>query len=568
MFLAKNNRKGRIYLSIIHGYRDKNGKNHNRTIKTIGYADQYKDQYKDPIAHFEQVVKEMNEQARQENAPITIKFHPKKKIDMRITHELELGSAVPSKYFHHDLDIWRFFDKKRTARNFKYDPCRILELLTWNRLTNPSSKKRCFENKDAFPRKCNFSLNDVYRSLTYLNKNADKLIDHMNQSYIKTRGKRKTTHLYYDVTNYYFEIEDEDDFRMRGVSKEHRPNPIVQMGLLLDSEGIPINYELFAGNTNDNQTMLPIMKKAGLRAGKDKVIMIADKGLNTSTNIAACILDRNGYIFSQSVRKAKRELKEWVLAEDSYSVNSTGTFRLKSRQSYKIVYVESEDGKKRQVKVPVKEVAFWSKDFADRSKYEREKVIQKSVNAIANKQLSSAHSHTSIKYAKDVPVNKKTGEMASHNWIIDDKKIEEDARYDGYYCIITSETDMKDRDIIDAYRGLWKIEESFKVTKSDLSARPVFVSTEDHIKAHFLVCYIALLIMRLIQKDTKNKYSTSLISDALRKIVGHRLDTNLYYFDYRTSLTDELGKIACVDLSNQVLTKGEIDKIMSKVKNM
>lgn len=567
MYLRKLKKNGRIHLSVVMGYRNKNGKPTSKTIKTFGYADQYKDQYEDPIAHFKEVAKQMDAEVREENAPKIMKFYPKQKIDKRECNQVELGTAVISKYFHKDLGIWRFFEKKRTARKFRADPCRILELLVCDRIMHPSSKKKAWENKDKFPRKCNFSLDELYRSLSYIANNKELLIEHMNTTFKNTRSTRKTKVLYYDVTNYYFEIENEDDFRRRGVSKEHRPNPIIQMGLLLDQKGLPLNYELFSGNTNDNLTLLPIMKQTGLRKSPEKIIIVADKGINCSDNIAACILDKNGYIFSQSVRKANKELKSWILNEKDYSVNDTNTFKIKSRQSYKNVYVAGQDGKRKCVKVPVKEVAFWSKDFEDRSRYERLKVIEKSQNALSNNLIGANNAHSSTKYVKDIPINKQTGEMASHYWVLDKEKISNDEKYDGYYCIVTSETDMDDHEIIDSYRGLWKIEESFKITKSDFNARPIRVSTKDHIQAHFLICYISLFIMRLIQLDTKNKYSSTEIAYTLRNIVGHRLDTNLYFFDFRNDLTDLFTKFYGIDLNLQTLTRKQIAQIMSKVKN-
>ncbi len=575
MYLRKSKKKnGRVYLTIVQGYRDENGKNKAKTIKSLGYVDALKADFDDPIAHFEAECKRMTKEEQAKDAPIALSFSPLQKIDMRTDQQIELGAVLPSAYFHRDLRIWSFFEKKRTARKFDYDPCRILELLVWDRLSHPSSKKKAWQARKRFPRKCEFSLDDVYRSLDYLNKNADALIKHMDTSLEDVRGVRNKSRLYYDVTNYYFEVENEDindgGLRKRGVSKEHRPNPIVQMGLLLDGDGIPLDYEIFPGNNNDMTTMMPIMKKAKLRSDNntkhERIVIVADKGLNTSNNIAATVLDGNGFIFSQSVRKASKKLKTWVLDESDYISNSSHSFKIKSRKSEKVITVVGKDDKKYKVSIPVKEVAFWSKDFFERSRYERECVIEKSCAAIKNNEMSSASAKTSIRYTKDVPVVKATGEVASHNWILDEKKIAEDEAMDGYYCIITSEQEMNDRDIIEAYRGLWRIEESFRVLKSDLDARPVYVSREEHIRAHFLVCFIALLIMRLMQLDTKRQYSSAEIAQDISNIIGHRMDTNVYLFDYRTELIDKLADAIGIDLSRRVLKRGEIRDIMAKVR--
>lgn len=569
MYLRKSKKpNGRTYLTIVQGYRDENGKNRARTVKSLGYVDALEAEFGDPVAHFEEECRRMTAEAARAEAPIAVQFTASKKIDKRAEGRVELGAAVPSAYLHRDLGIWSFFERKRTARGFSYDPCRILELLVWDRIAHPSSKHAAWEARERFPRKCGFTADDVYRCLTYLDGNADALVSSMNASLEESRGPRDASCLYYDVTNYYFECGEEDGFRMRGVSKEHRPSPIVQMGLFLDSDGLPLGYELFPGNRNDMTTLLPAMSKAGVRdlPWGERVVVVADKGLNTSANIAACVLDGNGYIFSQSVRKATKGLKSWVLDDAGYEESASGSFKIKSRVSEKAVYVAGEDGKRRRVMVPVKEVAFWSRDYFERSRRERAKVVEKSRAAVARGDMSSAAAKTSVRYAKDVPVVRETGEAADHNWVIDEERIAADEAMDGYYCIVTSEQDMDDREVIDAYRGLWRIEESFRVMKGDFDARPVYCSTESHIRAHFLVCYIALLAMRLMQLDTGRKYSAAQISEALAGVTGHLMDRNLYLFDYRTDLTDELAGAVGIDLSRQALTRGQIRSIMADVK--
>ena len=569
MYLRKSKKpNGRTYLTIVQGYRDENGKNRARTVKSLGYVDALEAEFDDPVAHFEEECRRMTAEAARAEAPIAVEFTASKKIDKRAEGRVELGAAVPSAYLHRDLGIWSFFERKRTARGFSYDPCRILELLVWDRIAHPSSKHAAWQARERFPRKCGFTADDVYRCLTYLDGNADALVSSMNASLEESRGPRDASCLYYDVTNYYFECGEEDGFRMRGVSKEHRPSPIVQMGLFLDSDGLPLGYELFPGNRNDMTTLLPAMSKAGVRdlPRGERVVVVADKGLNTSANIAACVLDGNGYIFSQSVRKATKGLKSWVLDDAGYEESAFGSFKIKSRVSEKAVYVAGEGGKRRRVMVPVKEVAFWSRDYFERSRRERAKVVEKSRAAVARGDMSSAAAKTSVRYAKDVPVVRETGEAADHNWVIDEDRIAADEAMDGYYCLVTSEQEMDDREVIDAYRGLWRIEESFRVMKGDFDARPVYCSTESHIRAHFLVCYIALLAMRLMQLDTGRKYSAAQISEALAGVTGHLMDRNLYLFDYRTDLTDELAGAVGIDLSRQVLTRGQIRSIMADVK--
>lgn len=576
MYLRKSKKKnGRVYLTIVEGYRDDRGKNMSRTVESLGYVDQLRERgIEDPVAHFTEECRRRNEARRAQAEPVIVKISPLQRVDKRDGEaRVELGAAVVDAYLNRDLGLLDFFERRRTARRVPFDPYRVLELLVWDRIAHPSSKKGAWEGRAAFPRKCPFSLDDVYRALTYLDDRSDEMVRHMGSSLERARGPRDRSVLYYDVTNFFFEVEDEDGFRMRGVSKEHRPSPIVQMGLFLDADGIPLDYALFPGNAPDVATLVPAMEKAGVRFGADspeRVVVVADKGLNASANIARCILDGNGYVFSQSVRGADRELKSWVLSEEGYSSNAEGTYRVKSRIGEKAVYVTGEDGRRKRVMVPVKQVAFWSSRYAERSRAERAKVVEKSLRAIERGDAARAYERSSSRYARPVPVDPETGEVGATAWVLDEARIAEDARCDGYYCIVTSEQDMADGEVIDCYRGLWRIEESFRVVKGEMDARPVYLSTEPHIRAHFLVCFVALLVMRLMQADVERatgaRPSAGAVQEALAGVVGHRLDAGHWLFDYRTDLTDALGEAVGVDLTRRVASRGRVRDIMASVR--
>jgi transposase len=333
----------------------------------------------------------------------------------------------------------------------------------------------------------------------------------------------------------------------------------------MDSGGVPITYHLYPGNTNDCLTLLPILKNAKEKYHIGRTIVVADKGLNTSDNIAALILEGHGYLFSQTVRGADAKLKEWVLDESGY--NGTDTFKVKSSQSDKTVYIKDPANKTVKVKVPIKQVAYWSADYAARARHEREAVLAKSKKLVRDSATyEHAKSYGAARYIKETVVETKTGEIKKTILEIDNDQIAKDERFDGYYCIITSETDLSDKDIIDTYAGLWQIEETFKVTKEELETRPVYVWTRPHIEAHFLSCYVALVVLRLIQSDTNFEYSVAKIIDAIRGIVGSHMKQNYYLFSYRTHLTDHLGKLIGQNLAKQVLSKGDIKKIFATTK--
>ena len=588
LYIRKQKRKnGRVYLSVVEAYRTPEGKARSRHVRSLGYLDELEREYDDPIAHFQAEVGAENEAARAESAPIRVTLHPMRRIDRRAEGRVEMGAAVPSAYLHRDLGIRDFFERRRTSRGFSCDPCRVLELLVWNRISDPGSKSAAWESRGRFPRRCDFTLADTYRCLDHLADVSDDLVRHMNASLGEARGPRDRSRLYYDVTNYWFEVDGEDGdeagdgggvtrrgLRRRGVSKEHRPEAIVQMGLLIDREGIPVDFQLFPGNASDMSTMVPMMGHAGLRRAGDpdgeRVVVVADKGLNTSANIARCTLDGNGFVLSQSVRKATGELRAWVLDQGGYDVSGSGSFKVKSRVADKAVYVTGEDGRRHRVMVPVKEVAFWSRDYFERSRHEREKVVERSRAAVERGDMSGVVARSAARYAKDTPVVRETGEVAQHCWSVDEGRIAADEAMDGYYCIVSSEQEWSEREIIDAYRGLARIEESFRVLKGTLGARPVFVWTERHIRAHFLVCYVALTIMRLMQADvereTGRRPSAESVARDLAGMVGHRLDANVYHFDYRTDLTDALCNAVGIDLSREAMTKAQMNGVMSQVK--
>jgi transposase len=379
---------------------------------------------------------------------------------------------------------------------------------------------------------------------------------------------RDTSNVYYDVTNYYFEIKEPDDFRKKGVSKEHRPNPVIQMGLLMDNLGLPITYKLFEGNTNDCSTLMPVLNDLKDDYSLGRIIVVADKGMNTGENIAYNILHKNGYIYSQTVRGANADLKEYVLSDEGYEEFSDG-FKIKSRIITTNIWVENVSGKKVQVPIEQKQVVFYSPDYAERARYEREKAIEKAKKLINNTKNGKMLKKGSFKYIISTPVDKNTGEIYEYTDIhsIDEEKIKEEEKFDGYYAIVTSELEMPNQEILDAYRNLWRIEETFKITKSELKTRPVYLSKKEHIKAHFLTCFVSLLLLRLIQMNTDEKYTTKTLIDEMRNITGTYVDKNYYMFDYYNEIVKDLGKTVGINFSKRFMTLGEIKKIISQMKN-
>ena len=567
MFLKKDKRpNGRIHLSIVEGYRDPlTGKPKQRNIQTLGYLDELEKEFENPILHFSKIAQEMTEDEKRNNLPLTFSFRPDEIIDTSTTLRKNLGFVVLS-YFYHKLSIDRFLINRQRNLNIEFSLNNIFQLLVYSRILNPCSKKEAFETKDDFFMDVDIGINDIYRSLDHFRRYKDALLLHLH-GMVRMQYGRDTNKVYYDVTNYYFEIKEPDDLRKKGVSKEYRKSPIVQMGLLMDNNGLPITYRLFEGNTNDCETLMPVLDDLKEDYGLGKVIVVADKGMNTGENIAYNILKKNGYIYSQTIRGGTDEFKKYVLEQSGYIIHDDG-FEIKSRVVNVKINVTNTEGKTKKVDIIQKQVVFYSPDFAKRAGHEREKAIEKARKLMSKSKNGKLPENGAAKYIKSQPLDKKTGEifeLSEAHWI-DSDKIAEECKYDGYYAIVTSELNMPNEEILDAYRSLWKIEESFKITKTELKARPVHVSTQDHIEAHFLTCFIALLLIRLLQLSTGNKYSTKVLVNELNNISGTYLDKNYYMLDYYSDIVKEFEAITGNDFSKRFMKLGEIKKIIADVK--
>ena len=570
--IMNNKKTGKTRLSIRRGYRDANGKVKNVTIQNLGDLEVLKKDYDDPIAHFKEVVKNMNEEEKQINLPITVKIDKNEKLEEGTNNYKNFGYAALSKIYH-ELEIDKFLIHRFKIRNvseFKIN--NIMKLLVFARALFPESKKSTYENRNIFFENTNFSLEEVYNTLTYIEPFKEQLqkyiYDHIQEQY-----KPNNECVFYDVTNYYFEIDDPDELRKKGVSKEHRTSPIVQMGLFMDTLGLPMCYKLFEGNTTDCLTLKPMVQELQKNYDVDRVIVVADKGLNTGNNIAYNKAIGNGYVMSLSIRGANTEMKEFVLKEDGYTYNNDKTYKKKSRFYPREITITKKDknGKVTKTKTTVdeKQVIFWSADYAKRAKMERQPAIEKAKDLIGNVQkYNQKNCVGASKYVKHLVFDKNTGEIieAKSQLSLDLDKIAEEEEYDGYYAIVTSEMDKTDDEIIDIYRGLWRIEETFKVTKSELEARPVYVSRQEHIEAHFLTCYIALVISRVLQHKLDKKYSVGKILESLQQCCCFNIQENIYQFTYYDAILKDIGSVTNIDFSVKNRNLQNIKNILGMTK--
>ena len=575
---VKHQKKG-IYLIIEEKYRDKEKKqSRTKHHKTLGYVHDLQKDFPDPIGHFKEIVAQMNAEEKGKKK-LTIDIDLKEKLTEESHTRYNLGYAVIMKIYY-ELELDRFLNNKARHQAFEYNTNSIMTLLTITRILNPSSKKRSYEYKDMFFERFDFKLYDIYRALTHFSKIGEEFQCFISDQ-INTKFGRDTSLMYFDVTNFHFEIDEPDDFRKRGKEKNNRPDPIVQMALAMDADGIPLYYKLFPGNTHDSKTFIPVFKDVCVRFNPGRVIAVADMGCTSSNNIyflKGGDRDKrvNGYVFSFSIRKGSEAFKKYVLDDTGYTdrdgepLKEGYDYKIKSRIEVREIQVSMKNGSQKSMLIDEKQVVFWSEKYAKKARSEREETIKKAQEIIANpKNYNKGSVKGAAAYIKNISFDKKTGEIYEEpgkKLIYDEEKAAEDAKYDGYYCIVTSELEMPEQRVIEIYRGLSDIEDNFKVSKSDLDIRPVHVSREDRINAHVLTCFISLVILRLIQKKTDYKFTPEQIIKCLNEISCSHEHTNLYLFDYRSNISDALGRAFGIDFTNKRLQLNEIKNILASSK--
>jgi transposase len=431
-------------------------------------------------------------------------------------------------------------------------------------------QSKTYEIKDKFFDPFQFTLHDVYDCLSHFDEISEKLQGFLHEK-IVSQYNRDTSLMYYDVTNYYFEIDKEDEFRKRGASKENRRDPIVQMGLALDRQGIPVAFQTFPGNKHDSETYMPVLKTIKKKYSTDRIIVVADKGLNCGDNIAFSTALGDGYIFSKSVKGASEEFRNFVLNQTGYKTGKEykGKSRVIPTEIDVTVEQHGKKKKKKKVQIDQKQIILYSEKYAKRSKRRREQAREKAADLIKNpSKYKKAATYGAVAYVNNIHFDKGTGEVIEKggSLSLNIEKIKEEEKYDGYYAIVTSELDAADDEIIEAYHELWRIEESFKITKSTLDARPVFLSLNSHINAHFLICFIALLVSRLVEIRLGNKYNVEKIIETLGQVECSYLSQNYYLFDFANEVTDDINAVFNVGIGKKIMTLGNIKNNLASVK--
>lgn len=492
---------------------------------------------------------------------------------------------------YNSLGINQFLNQVKSNSKIEYDLNGLVKLFVFGRILDPQSKKKTFENKDKylFPVTTHEDEQTIYRCLDVLDKYSKQIQNRMNTKIKNSSIGRVTNLTYYDVTNYYFETMYGDDdvyeldenneivkdekgepiivkkgFRKKGVSKEGKKEPIVQMGLFIDNNGIPVSHKLFPGNTQDKTTFKNVLENDVDEMDLGRIIVVADNGMNTQENKYLIINKGNGYIVSKSVKKSWKKMGPWALDNSDYVEinNSLGqvVFKYKSRINEIELTYKNEDGTKSKKKIKEKEIIYWSKKHYEKEVHQNKKFIEYLESCKEHPDKLKDKEKKSQQFIKTVDIDKETGEVIHPEKVIVflDEKLNKYKETMGFYSIVTSEIEEDDKELINRYHGLSRIEDSFRIIKSDLEGRPIYVWLEEHIKAHFLICFIALTIIRIIQyKILKYEKKSTLNVDGWEQgITAEKIKEALNEFK------------ACSDKKGTCLIstpKSEIEKIVKSI---
>jgi transposase len=602
MYLHKQKKKnGDIYLSIKEKYHVPKVGSRERTVESIGYLSKLQEQYGNPIEHFTNYAKELTEKKKAEKTK-DIKINMSATLDAGTCDTRNVGYGI-LKYIYRELELDKFWNWKTKNSKSEFSTDQIFRLLTLSRALQPGSKRYTLNNRNFFFEPFEgFSLDDIYHALDIIADNQDDLqkwiFDHSQKIL-----NRDLSVSYFDCTNYYFDIgrPDVDNFddegnpvdkkgnpaeikyRKRGPEKNHRPDPIVEMGLLMDRNGIPVAYDLFPGNESEKVHMRPIINRVKNKFSDTRIIFVADRGLNTSDNIYWLNGDnkgetnsRDGYVYGQSVRGASAEFKEWVLDSNGYITEKITddegreiTFRHKSRIHPKELQVNvTKPGRKKPVKKAVsvdqKQMVYYSEKYAKKQKADREAMVLRARDLIKSpEKYDRITSRGSASYVLNISFDKETGEIVDGKSLqLDEEKIKNEEMFDGYYSIVTSELSMSDYEMREVYRGLARIEDSFRVTKTYFNSRPVYVRLNSHIDAHFATCFLALVLIRILEHLLKDKYPVGQILDSLKKYNGTQIEPATWQFTYYNEILDECGRIFNLQLNKKYRSQQEIRRLL------
>ena len=564
-FLKKTKNKKGTYLQIYESYYDPERKGGaHRSYKPIGYVHELQASgIEDPITVFGEEVQKLNQEYKR-------KKQSEKERQISEESPEKLLGYFPLKNLNDSLGCKKYIDLMQTATSFRFNIFDMMSALIYARAVHPCSKLKTYI--EVIPKlfeKHDFSLNQIYSGLGYIGSEYEKIIEIFNHQ-VSQKYPFDTSHSYFDCTNFYFEIDKEDEFRLKGPSKENKKEPIVGMGLLLDANQIPIGMKLYPGNESEKpiiRNIIDDLKQSSHISGR--TIQVADKGLNCFNNIMHALKSGDGYIFSKSVKNLPETEKTWVLLENNYVdvKNKKGEvlYRIKDCvDDFSYTYTD-DTGHKKTLKLTEKRIVTFNPKLAEKQTYEINRQVEKAKKLRACEAKKSEYGDSS-KYVTFVSTDKKGTKTTGKSKVeINEKAIENAKKLAGYNMLITSEIRMTASEIYAAYHNLWRIEESFRIMKSQLDARPVFMQKQETITGHFLICYLAVLLTRLLQIHTlKDEYGTEEIFDFIRDFrIAKIADRKYINLTRSSSFIKELSCLTGLPLTSYFLGNEDINKMLS-----
>ena len=563
-FLKKTKNKKGTYLQIYESYYDPERKGGaHRSYKPIGYVHELQASgIEDPITVFGEEVQKLNQEYKR-------KKQSEKERQISEESPEKLLGYFPLKNLNDSLGCKKYIDLMQTATSFRFNIFDMMSALIYARAVHPCSKLKTY--MEVIPKlfeKHDFSLNQIYSGLGYIGSEYEKIIEIFNHQ-VSQKYPFDTSHSYFDCTNFYFEIDKEDEFRLKGPSKENKKEPIVGMGLLLDANQIPIGMKLYPGNESEKpiiRNIIDDLKQSSHISGR--TIQVADKGLNCFNNIMHALKSGDGYIFSKSVKNLPETEKTWVLLENDYVdvKNKKGEvlYRIKDCvDDFSYTYTD-DTGHKKTLKLTEKRIVTFNPKLAEKQTYEINRQVEKAKKLRACEAKKSEYGDSS-KYVTFVSTDKKGTKTTGKSKVeINEKAIENAKKLAGYNMLITSEIRMTASEIYAAYHNLWRIEESFRIMKSQLDARPVFMQKQETITGHFLICYLAVLLTRLLQIHTlKDEYGTEEIFDFIRDFrIAKIADRKYINLTRSSSFIKELSCLTGLPLTSYFLGNEYINKML------
>lgn len=567
---SKNAQSLYVVKSIYH-----NKKRTNKVIEKLGtYENLKKILNEDPIVWAKKYVDELNLKEKEGTRDVLVKYSPTKIIEKNMQNSFNVGYLFLEKIYY-ELGLNNICNEISNKYKFAYDLNNILSRLIYSRIIYPSSKLATFELSKKYIEQPNFELHDSYRSLEVISKETDFIQSELYKNSLKV-SKRNTNILYYDCTNYFFEIEQECGLRQYGLSKEHRPNPITQMGLFMDGDGIPLAFNITAGNTNEQVTLKPLEEKILEDFKLSKFIVCTDAGLASNANRKFNDKDERAFITTQSIKKLKKHLMDWALSPDEWHLSGDNKKyninEIEKNETTIDIYKDRIFFKERWIKengLEQKLIVTYSLKYRNYQRQIRNSQIERAKVAIANKsfKLDKCNQNDFKRFIKKTNVTK-DGEIAEKKVLtLNTDTIQKEEKFDGFYGVCTNLEDNAE-EIIKVNQRRWEIEESFRIMKSEFKARPVYLSRDDRIIAHFTTCFLSLVLLRFLEKRLNEKYTTFQIIDTLKNMNFTESIGNGYIPTYtRTELTDKLHEEFNFRTDYQITTKSNMKKIFKQIKN-